>query len=209
MMGLEVDAMTRSITRSASRAATAVLALAAFASLGAAVPASAAVTIVGGGLGRACYEAAEFKRETRSSLALCTRALTEEALSRRDRAATHVNRGILSMHARDLAAALVDYDHALRIDPALAEAHVNRGIALLHMGGQDSEAVAAFTRGLELNPSRREVALYSRAVANELLGNIRAAYDDYQAAAAARPGWADPVEQLKRFTIERRPTQES
>ncbi len=170
-----------------------------------ATPAAAAVTILGGGLGRACYEAAEFRRDTRASLELCSRALADEALSRRDRAATHVNRGIIRMRARDLDAALADYERALEILPELGEAHINRGIALLHMGGRDAEAVEAFTRGLALNPSRPEVAYYSRAVANELLGNVRAAYEDYQAAAVARPGWEEPIEQLKRFSVERRP----
>ncbi len=174
-----------------------------------AAPGTAAVTILGTGFGRACYEAAEFRRETRAGLEICTRALNEEALSRRDRAATLVNRGILHMRARDLAAALADYDAAARTDPTLGEVHVNRGIALLHMGGRDREAVEALTRGLALNPSRPEVAYYSRAVAHELLGNLRAAYEDYQAAASARPGWAEPLEQLKRFSVERRPVARS
>lgn len=171
-----------------------------------AVPATAAVSILGGGFGRDCYMAAELKRETRASLAVCGRALEVEALNRRDRAATHVNRGIIHMHARDLERAVADYEAAIRLEPKLAEAHVNLGIALLHIGGRDREAVAALTRGLEMNPSRPEVAFYSRAVANELLGNVRAAYEDYQAAAAAKPEWTEPVEQLKRFSVERRPT---
>ncbi|MFN7175390.1 MAG: tetratricopeptide repeat protein [Thermaurantiacus sp.] len=173
----------------------------------AASPASAAVTVIGGGLGKACFDAATFKRDTRSSIEVCNRALLEEAMSRRDRAATHVNRGIIHMQARDLDRAIADYDMALTIMPQLAEAHVNRGIAFLHRGGMDREAVAALTRGLQLNPMRPEVAYYSRAVANELLGNVRAAYEDYQAAAAARPGWEEPLEQLKRFTVERRPVE--
>lgn len=175
----------------------------------AAVPASAAVSILGGGFGRDCYMAAEFKRETRASLAVCSQALEAESLSRRDRAATHVNRGIIHMQARDLPRAIADYEAAIRLEPKLAEAHVNLGIALLHSGGRDREAVAALTRGLEMNPSRPEVAFYSRAVANELLGNVRAAYEDYQAAAAARPEWTEPAEQLKRFSVERRPTANS
>lgn len=174
-----------------------------------AMPATAAVSILGGGFGRDCYMAAEFRRETRASLAVCTQALEAESLSRRDRAATHVNRGIVHMQARDLPRAIADYEAAIRLEPKLAEAHVNLGIALLHSGGRDREAVAALTRGLEMNPSRPEVAFYSRAVANELLGNVRAAYEDYQAAAAARPEWAEPVEQLKRFSVERRPTANS
>jgi predicted Zn-dependent protease len=83
---------------------------------------------------------------------------------------------------------------------------VNRGIALLHKGGVDREAVAALTRGLELRPMRPEVAYYTRAVAYEILGDARAAYEDYQAAAAARPGWEDPIEQLKRFSVQRVPS---
>lgn len=171
-----------------------------------ATPAMAAVSILGGGFGRDCYLAAEFKRETRASLAVCSQALEAESLSRRDRAATHVNRGIIHMQARDLIRAIADYEAAIRLEPKLAEAHVNLGIALLHLGGRDKDAVAALTRGIEMNPSRPEVAFYSRAVANELLGNVRAAYEDYQAAAAARPEWTEPAEQLKRFSVERRPT---
>ncbi len=177
------------------------------AALGAALPAQAAVTMLGGGFGRECYVAAELKREFRTSIDVCSRALTEESLSRRDRAATLVNRGILFMYAREMDKAIADYQAAIRMDPGLAEAHVNHGIALLHKGGADREAVAALTKGLAMNPSRPEVAFYTRAVANELIGNVREAYEDYQSAAAAKPDWNEPVEQLKRFSTQRRETQ--
>ncbi|WP_448577352.1 tetratricopeptide repeat protein [Thermaurantiacus sp.] len=169
-------------------------------------PADAAVSIIGGGLARECYLAAESKFERSMALDVCNRALQTEVLKLRDRAATLVNRGIIHMQARDLKRALADYDAALALMPDLAEAHVNRGIALLHKGGVDREAVAALTRGLELKPMRPEVAYYTRAVAHEILGDARAAYEDYQAAAAARPGWEDPIEQLKRFSVQRVPT---
>jgi len=175
--------------------------------IGVTLPAHAAITTLGGGLGRECYVAAELKREFRSSIDLCTRALMEESLSRRDRAATLVNRGIIYMHERDLERAIADYRSAIRSDPNLAEAHVNYGIALLHKGGADRDAVAALTKGLEMKPSRPEVAFYTRAVAHELIGNVREAYEDYQAAAAAKPEWKEPAEQLKRFSTERRETQ--
>lgn len=174
------------------------------AGLAAMVPADAAVSIIGGGMGRECYLAAELKRDYRDSLDVCAEALALETLSRRDRAATHVNRGILHMQARDLDRAISDYEAAIRLDARLAESHVNLGIALLHRGGRDEEAIRALTHGLSLNPTRPEVAYYSRAVANEIAGNVRAAYEDYQAAAAAKPDWAEPAEQLKRFSVERR-----
>lgn len=167
-------------------------------------PASAAISIIGGGLGRECFIAAELKRETRSSLETCNRAL-DESLSRRDRAATYVNRGIIHMQAREIDNALRDYDNALKIDGTIAEAHVNRGIALLHKGGADKEAIAALTRGLEMKPARPEVALFTRAVAHEMVGNVREAFEDYQAAAALKPDWTEPAEQLKRFSVEKRP----
>jgi tetratricopeptide (TPR) repeat protein len=171
-------------------------------------PAFGAATIIGGGLGRECYLAAEFKRERQMSLDVCNRALAEETMPRRDRAATLVNRGIVHMHAKDLEKALLDYEAAIRLEPRLAEAHVNRGIALLYRGGQDQEAIAALTHGLSLNPARPEVAYYTRAVAHEVVGNARAAYEDYSAAAAAKPGWEEPVEQLKRFTVTRKPVKQ-
>ena len=172
-----------------------------------ATAAQAAATILGGSTaGRDCYLAAELKRETRSSLAVCTRALDVDSLSRRDRGATLVNRGIIHMQARDLESAITDYRAAIALDPDLAEAHVNLGIALLHRGGQDQAAIETLTRALEMRPAKPEVALYSRAVAHEMVGNMREAFEDYSAAAAAAPDWKEPVEQLKRFSIERKVT---
>lgn len=172
--------------------------------LGSAGAADATVSILGGGLARECFLSAELKRDYRRSAEVCGRALTEESLSRRDRAATLVNRGIVHMQARDLDRAIADYAHAIRIEPKMAESHVNLGIALLHRGGRDGDAIAALTRGLDLGPSRPEVAFYSRAVAHEIAGNVREAYDDYRAAADAKPDWTEPAEQLKRFSIQRR-----
>lgn len=168
--------------------------------------AEAAVSTIGGGLGRECYLAAEFNHERSMAIDVCTKALTTEMLKRRDRAATLVNRGIIYMQAREFDKALADYDAALKLEPRLAEAHVNRGIAILYRGGNDREAIAALTRGLELKPSKPEVAYFTRAIAHEVVGDAQAAYLDYQAAATAAPNWEQPVEQLKRFQVRRRPT---
>lgn len=169
--------------------------------------AQAAATILGGSTaGRDCYLAAELRRETRPSLSVCSRALEGDTLSRRDRAATFVNRGIIHMQARDLESAVADYRAAIALDQTLAEAHVNLGIALLHRGGQDQAAIETLTRALEMKPARPEVAFYTRAVAHEMLGNVREAFEDYSAAAAAAPQWKEPAEQLKRFSIERKAT---
>ncbi|PZU49353.1 MAG: hypothetical protein DI568_05735 [Sphingomonas sp.] len=169
--------------------------------------ANAAVSILGGNSsGRDCYLAAEFKRETRASLDVCSRALELDSLTRRDRAATLVNRGIVYMQSRDLENAVADYKAAIAMNPGLAEAHINLGIALLHRGGQDQAAIDMLTRALDMKPERPEVALYTRAMAYEMIGNAKAAYEDYSAAAALAPDWKEPAEQLKRFSVERRRT---
>lgn len=169
------------------------------------VSAGASVVILGSGLGRECYLAASLKRDFQASLGICTSAL-ESDLSQRDRAATYVNRGVLYADSRNPEMALRDYASALAIDPGLAVAHVNAGIALLQVGGRDQEAIEALTRGIAMGAPRIEVAYYTRAMAYEMIGNVRAAYDDYHAAAEAKPEWEAPREQLKRFSIVRRET---
>lgn len=165
--------------------------------------AQAAVTSIGGGRARACYEAARLDRSDANSIEVCNLALTEEALTQPDRIATHVNRGILHMLRRSFDAALRDYDAALRMNPDQAEAHVNKGIALLHRGGE-AEAIAVLSKGIALNPESPEVAYYSRGVAHELSGDVNAAYRDYRQAAELKPDWQEPKTQLQRFQVVRK-----
>ena len=171
------------------------------------VPASAqsAVTVIGSGFARMCYEHSEDEGSSAQSISDCNKALEEEVLTARDRAATLVNRGILYMRGRNLSQAMADYDAALKVKPDLAEAYVNKGIALVHMGGRDADAVSVISQGLQLNPIRPEVAYYTRAVAHEMLGNARAAYNDYRQAATLKPDWEEPKAQLKRFAVVGKP----
>lgn len=170
------------------------------------VSAEAAVTVFGGGMGHECFLAAEMARGGRGALEICNRALEDEPLSHSDRAATLVNRGIVQMQAKDLTAAIADFDTAIRDRPQTAEAYVNKGIALIHLGGRDRDAVELLTQGIAKNPSRPEIAYYVRGIANEQLGATREAFEDYSRAASLKPGWADPVEQLARFAVVRKPT---
>jgi tetratricopeptide (TPR) repeat protein len=175
----------------------------------AALPAFAASTVIGGGNARGCYEAAEFNQSVKVGLAVCNAAINEDAMAMGQRASTYVNRGIVHMHARNLTAAIADYDAALRLNANLAEAHVNKGIALVHLGGRDQDAVNSLTKGLEENPSRPEIAYYTRAIAYELIGKTREAYEDYKAAVALKPDWAEASEQLQRYSVVRKPTASS
>lgn len=166
-----------------------------------AAPALAAASIVGSGYARSCYEAAEEKRPTRQALRICDSALMDETLDLVDRAKTLVNRGIIRMQARDIDAAIADYDAAIRIAPDTAEAYVNKGLALLRLGDRHAEVVALLTEGLIRNPTRPEVAYFSRGMAHEMLGLTREAYDDYNRAVELAPDWRAPAAELARFRI--------
>ena len=163
--------------------------------------APAAVAVVSNGHARSCFEAAERDRPARDALRKCNHALDDDRLPQGDWAATLVNRGIVQMQARNIAAAIADYDAAIKAAPDIADAYVNKGIALLRLGEHDAEAVKQLTEGLSRNPPQPAIAYYSRAVANEQLGRTREAYEDYSRAAQLAPEWAEPVEQLQRFRV--------
>ena len=161
---------------------------------------------MGDAAARGCFDAANGRLPADQGIRMCSAALTDSALPEALRAATLVNRGIINMQAERLGAALADYDAAILAAPGNADARINKGIALLHVGGRDAEAVAVLTEALLHNPARPELAYYHRAIANEALGRIRAAYDDYAEAAQRAPDWAEPAQQLQRFKFVRRKT---
>ncbi len=174
------------------------------AALGLAVlPAAAAVTVMGKGLAENCYQAAEFGGDTGAGIEVCGRALQDQPLSVADRASTYVNRGILRARADDPDGALRDYDTGLRLQPDLAEGYVDRGAAYL-LVKRYKDAIADIDKGLALNVKRPHIAYYDRAIANEALGNIRAAYEDYKKAVELAPDFALAIQQLQRFKVVRK-----
>ena len=58
-----------------------------------------------------------------------------------------------------------------------------------------------FTVALERNTNRPAIAHFGRAIANETLGNLAAAYRDYRMASELDPDWADPRTELPRFRV--------
>jgi len=170
-----------------------------------AIPASASVMIIGNNSARQCYEAADsVVAPDVEDLRRCDTAIRDEALSMRDRVATHVNRGIIQLRRNRIDLALNDFDRAISIDPGQPESYLNKGAALMRL--QDAAAaLPLFTASLERNTTRPELAHYGRAIANESLGNNRAAYEDYRRAAELRPGWEEPLVELRRFRVVQQP----
>lgn len=171
------------------------------ATLLAASPATAAITVLGNSSARLCYEAAEARSNpSLNAIRTCDEAMRAEALSDYDRVATLVNRGILKARLGNVDDAIVDYDAALERDPGEAEAYLNKGFALLRTDAVQ-QARPMFDSALAKKTRRPELAYYGRAVANELTGQVRAAYEDYRQASLLNPKWQAPKADLARFQV--------
>src|ERR1700753_3536678 len=93
--------------------------------------ARASVTVIGGGMAENCSRAALSGKTSVPAEALCTEALEKETLSRRDRAVTLINRGVLKMRRLNWTGATQDFNEAVRVRPDMGEAYVNRGAVLI------------------------------------------------------------------------------
>lgn len=164
--------------------------------------ASAQVFVVGGGLAAECFELA--KRGTysyRSADETCSRALREETLSRKNRASTLVNRGVIRMREGDYEEALDDYAQAIDMQPELGAAYLNQGAAYIYLRDY-SAALGPLNRAIELDTTDIFAAYYNRAIAREHTGDVPGAYYDFQKALELRPEWELAERQLSRFTVE-------
>ena len=91
--------------------------------------------------------------------------LTGAARARRTRmaapsAAEAFAAGSSARAAGDLEASVLHYDAALRLNPALAEAHINRAAVLADLGNRGDEAVHAYVAGLSAKRWPRSTASY-------------------------------------------------
>jgi tetratricopeptide (TPR) repeat protein len=164
------------------------------------LPAAAAELVLGLPIAHDCYEQAERARDPRAGLRFCDEALSNSVLTAADRQATLVNRGILRARAHDQMGALEDYEAALAMNADDGEAYLNRSASLIALGRYRDAADDA-DKAIARNTARLEIAYYNRAVANEALGNIGAAYRDYTEALRIAPRFAAASMQLRRFRV--------
>lgn len=177
-------------------------ALIGFAALSMTATAAAQVFVVGGGLARECYESAQSGTTNfRTAEQTCSRALREETMTRENRAATNVNRGVMRMRDGDYDRALADYSNATELLPELGAAYLNEGAA--HIYRKDwSTALTALNKAIELQTDDIFAAYYNRAIARENTGDVPGAYFDFQKALELKPGWELAERQLGRFEVQ-------
>lgn len=165
--------------------------------------AMAAVTVLGNGAAHSCFEFAEYGGNTTDGTTTCTFALDQTTLSVKDRAATLVNRGILRARKNETEGALADYDQGITLNPMLGEAYVDRGAVMIVLKRYD-DALSDLDKGISLGANQLQIAYYDRGIADEALGNIRAAYEDYKKAVEIQPDFSLATEQLSRFRVVRK-----
>jgi len=177
------------------------LMIAAAATVLAAETATAPVFVIGNGLGGECYQKTKNSyTRYRDAEAVCTRALREQALTRANRAATFVNRGVLRMREGKYDAALEDYAEATELQPNLGPAYLNEGAA--HIYRKDFEsALAPLNRAIELESIDLFAAYYNRAIARENTGDVAGAFYDFQKSLELKPNWELAQQQLTRFEV--------
>lgn len=163
--------------------------------------AHAQLVVLGKSHAAQCYQFALMDNQgTRSAINTCSGAF-DHVTSRKDEAATHVNRGILYMRQGDQKKAVADYDAALAINPNLTQAHVNRGASLIQQK-KFHEAIVTLNTALEDTDSpTRAAALYNRAIALDWKQDYKGAYYDLKSALAIRPDWDAALDLISRYEV--------
>ena len=148
-----------------------------------------------------CSLAAQNRSEEANARASCNLALAS-GLSERERVATLVNRGALSLLIGDTRAAEADFDAAIAQAPAEPEAWLNKALSLQSRGASQ-DAILSFSRSIALGTSHPELALLGRGLAHETAGNLHAAYADLSQARALAPSWQPAKAELARYQVRR------
>jgi tetratricopeptide (TPR) repeat protein len=169
-----------------------------------AAPATAAVTVFGGGEdARACYEAAKAGRADDAAIAQCTLALQQPDLEDSDRGGTLINRGVMRLRRMDYGPAQADLDAGVALNPAAGEGWLDRGAVYIAQR-RWRVGIDFVNRALALGVIEPEKAYYDRARAEEELDDAKSAYFDYRKAADLKPDWDLPRSELTRFTVTQR-----
>ena len=168
----------------------------------AAEAASAQVFVIGNGLGGECYQKTKSKfYASRDAEKVCTRALKEQPMTRNNRAATLVNRGVIRMRDGRYDEALSDYGEAIELDDDLGAAFLNQGAAFIYVRDY-AAAIASLDKAIELDSNDLFAAYYNRAIARERTGDVQGAYFDFKKALELNPEFKQAEWQLERFIIE-------
>lgn len=161
------------------------------------------VVSIGAPAAQACADLVARGDISDDALRICDRAFISSRLDRDQEMATYLNRGVIRLRRQEAAAALEDFDAAIRLDRRQAVAFQNRGAALIQLR-RYGEAITSLTEALGLGVQDPHKSYLNRGAAREALGDLRGAYEDYNTALEIRPDWGPAEAELARFARTRR-----
>jgi len=163
--------------------------------------ASAQSIVLGDGDARQCYLKVKYGDKGRkSSIDICKRALSEGVLSKKDRASTHVNLGILQMRHKDYALAETNYKKALKMKPEMGEIYINLSANEIYQGRYE-DALVTVNKAIDLNTIKMPEALFNRAMIYHHAGRYKEAYQDLKQALVIRPDWEPAIKKLDDYVV--------
>lgn len=163
--------------------------------------ATAQMLVMGHGAAKDCYNSVKHGDSgRRTTIRNCEAALDDVSLRRKDRAATHINVGILYMRNKSYDKASKHYDKALKMSPDVPEVHINLSANYIYTGRYD-EAIAAVNTAIGLGTDRMPEALFNRAMAYDHQERFDAAYRDLKKALEYRPDWQPALNALDNYEV--------
>ena len=110
------------------------------------------------------------------------------------------NNGVLHLIRGDYQAALTDFNAALRAGAEASSTLNDRGLAEAGLH-QYQAAVDSYGQALAKATANQERIYFNRAMAQEDLGNLKAAFLDYRKANELAPNWRKAANELSRFKV--------
>jgi tetratricopeptide (TPR) repeat protein len=134
-------------------------------------------------------------------LAACDRAIGSVGDNAQLHAALLVNRADIRLLMQDYKGTVSDAEASIALDPDLSAAYLNRGAGLVGLQ-RYGEALPALEKAIALGITEKShLAYFNLAIAEEQLGDVRGAYDDYKRALEVNPDFSPAKEQLARFKV--------
>ena len=161
-----------------------------------------AMTVIGNSRdAEQCYTTAKLAQQPNmqhlSDTESCNLAL-KGALTRRDRAATMVNRGLIHAAMKNFDEALQDYDEAVEIYPGIiAVTLINRGNTY-YMQRDFENALDSYSEAIAMQVKPMHVAIHNQAMVFEKLGDLDAAEAGFVRALELVEGWESAQLRLER-----------
>jgi tetratricopeptide (TPR) repeat protein len=166
----------------------------------AAVPARAQIIVSqNSGYAHDCFIHAKLGKAY-DGIGACDMAIKNEALSRKDMAATYDNRGVMLDQLGKIQRASDDFNMAIKLQPDLGDPYVNLGVMLIKERKYEA-ALDQINKGMDLGMGFPHLGYYDRAIAEQMLGHYKEAYYDYKKVLEIEPAFTSASERLKDFTV--------